>query len=291
MMRRIRMRNNFKLINMRNLKLSIIICIFLTVISGYAQYNSKAEYNNIQLSYSKTTSILFPYAVKSLDIGSRDVLVQKAKGVENILLLKAGKQNFLQTNLTVVTSDGKLYSFILNFDDLCPTLHIDAGLRTADDRQLLFSLENENQKEIKDYAMLALSRKNKVSGLNSRRSEIEIRVDGIYIHQDIMYFRVSLGNDSKINYDVDQLRFFIRDQRKSKRTASQEIEVIPFFSTGDFSRIYDKSEVVTVFALPKFTIPEKKKFTMQVFEKNGGRHLELDIKNRNLENLEILGNL
>jgi conjugative transposon TraN protein len=219
------------------------------------------------------------------------VLVQKAKGVENILLLKAGKQNFLQTNLTVVTSDGKLYSFILNFDDLCPTLHIDAGLRNVDDRQLLFSLENENQKEIKDYAMLALSKKNKVSGLNSRRSEIEIRVDGIFIHQDIMYFRVSLGNYSKINYDVDQLRFFIRDQRKSKRTASQEIEIIPLFITGDVSRIPDNSGITAVFALPKFTIPEKKKFAMQVFEKNGGRHLELHIKNRNLVNLEILGNL
>jgi len=290
-MKRKKMKNNAKLFNMKKIQLLINICIFLMAVSGYSQYNSKSEYNNIQLGYSKTTSILFPYAVKSLDIGSRDVLVQKAKGVENILLLKAGKQNFQQTNLTVVTSDGKLYSFILNFDDLCPTLNIDAGLRNADDKQLLFSLENENQKEIKDYAMLALSKKIRISGLNSRRSEIEMKVDGIFIHQDIMYFRVFLGNDSKINYDVDQLRFFIRDQRKSKRTASQEIEIIPLFYTGDFSRISDKSEITAVFALPKFTIPEKKKFTIQVFEKNGGRHLELDIKNRNLVNLEILGNL
>ncbi|UUW11269.1 conjugative transposon protein TraN [Flavobacterium plurextorum] len=276
---------------MKKIKLILFIWVFLTTVSGYTQYNLKSEYNNIQLSNSKTTSILFPYAVKSLDIGSRDVLVQKAKGVENVLLLKAGKQNFQQTNLTVVTSDGKLYSFILNFDDLCPTLNIDAGLRNPDDKHLLFSMENENQKEIKDYAMLALSKKNKVSRLSSRRSEIELKVDGIFIHQDIMYFRVFLGNDSKINYDVDQLRFFIRDQRKSKRTASQEIEIIPLFNTGDFNRISDNSENTAVFALPKFTIPEKKKFTMQVFEKNGGRHLELNIKNRNLVNLEILGNL
>jgi conjugative transposon TraN protein len=291
MMKRIRMRNNRKLLEMKNLKAFIIICIFLTAASVYAQYHSKAECNNIQLGSTKTTSIFFPYAVKSLDIGSRDVLVQKAKGVENILLLKAGKQNFQQTNLTVVTSDGRLYGFILNFDDLCPTLNIDAGLRNGDDKQLLFSLENENQKEIKEYAMLALSKKNRVSGLGTIRSEIEMKVDGIFIHQDVMYFRVLLGNDSKINYDVDQLRFFIRDQKKSKRTASQEIEIIPLFNTGDFRRISDKSEITAVFALPKFTIPEKKKFTMQVFEKNGGRHLELDIINRRLVNLEILGSL
>lgn len=290
-MKRTRMKNNFKLIQMKIVKIVIIVCVFLAGVSGSAQYDSKAEFNNIQLSCSKTTSILFPYAVKSLDIGSRDVLVQKAKGVENILLLKAGKQNFAQTNLTVVTADGRLFSFILNFDDLCPTLNIDAGLRVSEDKQLLFSLENENQKEIKEYAMLALSKKRKVIGLDTKRAAIELKVDGIFIHQDIMYFRVFLGNDSKINYDVDQLRFFIRDQRKSKRTASQEIEITPLLCTGDFSRISDQSETTVVFALSKFTIPEKKKFTMQVFEKNGGRHLELDIKNRNLVNIEILGNL
>lgn len=291
MMRKRRMKNNSKRFNMKKIKIIIAICVFLTTLFGYAQYNLKAAYNNIQLSYSKTTSILFPYAVKSVDIGSRDILVQKVKGVENIILLKAGKQNFQQTNLTVVTSDSRLYSFILNFDDLCPTLHIDAGLRNGDDKQLMFSLENENQKEIKDYAMLALSKKKKISGLNSRRSDIEMRVDGIFIHLDVMYLRVFLRNDSKINYDVDQLRFFIRDQKKSKRTASQEIEILRLFCTGDFSRISDKAGVTAVFALSKFTIPEKKKLTLQVFEKNGGRNLELDIKNRNLVHLEILGNL
>ncbi len=290
-MKRKRMKSNFKIDEMKKLKILIAVFVFLAGFSVSAQYDTRAEFNNIQLSCSKTTSVLFPYAVKSLDIGSRDVLVQKAKGVENILLLKAGRQNFAQTNLTVVTSDGKLYSFILNFDDMCPTLNVDAGLRIGEDKSLLFSLENENQKEIKEYALLALSKKNKISGLDVRRAEIEFKVDGIFIHQDVMYFRVFLGNDSRINYDVDQLRFFIRDQKKSKRTASQEIEMIPLLCTGDFSRISDKSETTVVFALSKFTIPEKKKFTMQVFEKNGGRHLELNIKNRRLVNLEILGNL
>lgn len=290
-MKRKRMKSNFKIDEMKKLKILIAVFVFLTGFLVSAQYDAKAEFNNIQLSYSKTTSVLFPYAIKSLDIGSRDVLVQKAKGVENILLLKAGKQNFAQTNLTVVTSDGKLYSFILNFDDLCPTLNVDAGLRIGEDKSLLFSLENGNQKEIKEYALLALSKKNKIRGLDVKRAEIEFKVDGIFIHQDVMYFRVFIGNDSRINYDVDQIRFFIRDQKKSKRTASQEIEMTPLLCTGDFSRISDKSETTAVFALSKFTIPEKKKFTMQVFEKNGGRHLELKIKNRHLVNLEILGNL
>ena len=80
-----------------------------SVSSGFAQLINKDngvnqdEFKNLHIGYSKTTSIVFPYAIKSIDKGSPDVLMQKAKGVENILLIKAAKQNFTQTNLTVIT--------------------------------------------------------------------------------------------------------------------------------------------------------------------------------------------
>lgn len=276
---------------MKNIKSWFTIGILIITISGFAQDNINVETNNLQLSYSKTTSVVFPYAVKSVDKGSLDVLVQKAKGVENILLLKAGKQNFSQTNLTVITADGRLYGFILNFDDQCPSLNLVVGNVSNDDKDVLFSSENKNEKEIHQYALLALSKKNKVSGLCTSRFSVQLRVNGIFIHQDVMYFRVLLGNNSRINYDVDQLRFFIRDQKKSKRTASQELEIMPLFATSDISKISDHSEVSLVFAISKFTIPEKKLFTLELIEKNGGRHVELNIKNSDLINLEILSNL
>lgn len=276
---------------MKKIKLWLSIGIMIISITGTAQDNQSIKSNNVQLSYFKTTSILFPYAVKSVDRGSQDVLVQKAKGVENILLLKAGVQNFAQTNLTVITADEKLYSFVLNFDELCPTLILTAGGVSHFDKDVLFSFENENQKEIEQYAQLALSKKKKASGLGASKFSVQLRVSGIFIHQDVMYFRVVLGNNSRINYDVNQLRFFIRDQKKTKRTASQELEVLPLFATSDISKISDHSELTLVFAIPKFTIPEKKLFTLQLIEKNGGRHLELNIKNSDLIDLEILSNL
>ena len=94
-----------------------------------------------------------------------------------------------------------------------------------------------------------------------------------------MYLRVVFENKSKINYDIDQFRFFIRDKRKSKRTASQEIELEPLYATSSSSVIPYKSEIIKVYALEKFTIPENKYLTLQMIEKNGGRHLEVDINN------------
>lgn len=262
-----------------------LISVLLVCVSVNPQSNAREtviyedQYKNLQVGFSKTTSIIFPYTIKSIDKGSAEVLVQKAKGVENILLVKAAKQHFFQTNLTVVTSDGKLYVFVLNYDESCPDLNFKAQNAVAASREVLFSLENENQKRIEQCASAAYSKKKKISGLKKSKYQIKLEVNGIFIQQDVLYLRVVFENKSKINYDIDQFRFFIRDKRKSKRTASQEIEVEPLYATSLSSVIPYKSEIIKVYALEKFTIPENKYLTIQMIEKNGGRHLEVDISN------------
>lgn len=251
----------------------------------------KSEALSVAISYSKTTSIVFPYGIKSVDIGSQEVLVQKADGVENILLLKAAQQNFAQTNLTVVTTDGKLFGFILNYDEVSPLLNLVIESAMGLNQEIIFSSENENQKEIEQYAMLALSKNKRVSGLKAIDFGIGLKVTGLFIHQDVLYFRISIGNTSNISYEVDQLRFFIHDQKKSKRTASQEIELTPLLATSQDLRIPEESEVIAVFALPKFTIGDKKYLTLQLIEENGVRQIELNIKNNALKKLEILNSL
>jgi conjugative transposon TraN protein len=267
-----------------------LISLLLVCVSVNPQSNAREtvfyedQYKNLQIGFSKTTSIIFPYTIKSIDKGSAEVLVQKAKGVENILLVKAAKQHFFQTNLTVVTSDGKLYVFVLNYDDSCPDLNFKAENAVAASRDVLFSLENENQKRIEQCALTAYSKKKKISGLKKSKYQIRLEVNGIFIQQDVLYLRIVFENKSKINYDIDQFRFFIRDKRKSKRTASQEIELEPLYATSSSSVIPYKSEIIKVYALEKFTIPENKYLTIQMIEKNGGRHLEVDINN-NLNDL------
>ncbi len=262
-----------------------LISLLLVCVSVNPQSNAKEtafyedQYKNLQVGFSKTTSIIFPYTIKSIDKGSAEVLVQKAKGVENILLVKAAKQHFFQTNLTVVTSDGKLYVFVLNYDETCPDLNFKAENAVVASRDVLFSLENENQKRIEQCALTAYSKKKKISGLKKSKYQIRLEVNGIFIQQDVLYLRIVFENKSKINYDIDQLRFFIRDKKKSKRTASQEIELQPLYATSSSSVIPYKSEIIKVYALEKFTIPENKYLTLQMIEKNGGRHLEVDINN------------
>jgi conjugative transposon TraN protein len=284
------------MIQMKNLKLLVMVPLLFMTIGVLAQQTSKSrlsktESDSLMIAYSKTTNLVFPFAIKSVDKGSPDILVQKAKGLENILQVKAAQKGFFQTNLTVVTADGKLYSFVLDYNEEFPQLNLTLNKTKPDGQEIYFSDEITNEKDIQEYSKLALYDKKKLRGQKESKYDIDLKLNGIFIREQVMYYRIKVTNHSKINYEIDELRFFIRDAKKIKRTASQEIEITPIYILNDVDKIQAEAENIFVFALPKFTIPEKKYLAIQLMEKNGGRHLEEDVKNTKLVQVTVLPKL
>ena len=247
--------------------------------------------DSLAIAYSKTTNLVFPYAISSVDRGSQAILAQKAKRQDNILQVKAAHECFLQTNLTVITSDGTLYSFILNYNENPSELNLNIGGRPHQNSSLSILKTSLNEAEIEGYSKMAAAEKEKLYGVRDHQFDIKFRLNGLFINNDVMYYRIVLKNGSNINYDIDQLRFFIRDQKKAKRTASQEIEIKPLYILNENQTIESNSEETIVYALPKFTIPNKKFLAIQITEINGGRNLELKVKSKKLSAINILPTL
>lgn len=270
---------------MKAIKKSILALLLLTAaFAANAQQSSILQVSSIepyrvQITKDKTTNIIFPLAIISVDRGNKDVLAQKAKGVENILQVKAANESIKETNLSVVTSDGKLSSFILTYSEQPSILNFSLG-KNPREGTIFLSPENTNQAEIEAYSRLSAGSRKKVNGIREKDFGISLSLNGICIHNSVMYFRIKIENSSNISYDIDQLRFYIRDQKRAKRTASQEIEVSPVYVHDRISQV--ESENTIVVALPKFTIPDQKYLALQLMEKNGGRHLELKVGNKEL---------
>jgi len=269
-----------------NAAMTMGLLLFTTSFAAQAQLSAKNDLKtkaiepyHMAVAYSKTTNVIFPYAIISVDRGSRDVLAQKAKGVENILQVKAAKDSFPQTNLTVLTADGKLTSFVVDYAEQPDVLNMSL---VSENKQPAISIPTEsiNQEETEHYATMAAVSKEKARGMKDKTFGIRLKLNGMYIHEDLMYLRFNIRNKTDINYDIDQLRLYIRDQKKPKRTASQEIAITPVFAYNNTSKVNGQTSNTFVFAVPKFTIPDKKYLVVQVMEKNGGRHLELHIKNK-----------
>ena len=98
----------------------------------------------------------------------------------------------------------------------------------------------------------------------------------------MIYYQLSLLNQSPIDYDVAFLRFYIRDKKQPKRTAVQEVEVVPQYVAGNISNIKATYSSRVVVAMEKLTIPDEKYFAIEMGERNGGRHLLLKVKNTNI---------
>lgn len=220
------------------------------------------------ISTEKTTSLIFPFAIRHVDRGSQSVLAQQVKDVPTILLVKAASNSFNETNLSVVTDDGSIYAFDVCYDGK-PAV-------------LVHYLPINNKATTAMYANGILDNQRVTKGIKDHKWQTDAAITGIYIKNDEMFYQLSISNHSPVDYTIDLIRFYIRDKKKTKRTAVQEIDLKPVYVVGNTSLVKANSTSVLVFALEKFTVPDAKYMAVQINEKNGGRHFLMQIKNRKI---------
>jgi len=239
-----------------------LICGCWLFVFGFAQPAS------LRISKDKTTSLIFPFAIRHVDRGTKDILVQPVKESDNILLVKAASENFAETNLSVVTDDGSVYTFIVNFDNKPPVW--------------VYHLPTNKGETLQTYANGILDNSRTTHGIRDHTWDMSAMITGIYIKDNVIYYQLRLVNESSIDYDIDLLRFYIRDNKKGKRTAAQENELKPLYVAGNTSQVKGNNQNVIVVALEKFTIPDAKYLAIQLMEKNGGRHLLMKVNNNKI---------
>ena len=241
-----------------------------------AVMNAAFAQQPLSISTDKTTSLIFPFPIKYVDRGTRDILVQPVKEDERILLVKAASKQFAETNLSVVTGDGNVYEFTVNY--------------TPQPTVLVLHLPPNKKATISAYANAILNNPPR------RISKVEhgaviTKLSGIYIKDEVIYYQLEIHNHSPLDFDIELLKFFITDKKRSKRSSVQENELVPLYVAGNRSKVKAYNFSVIVVALDKFTIPDAKFLRIQLMEKNGGRHFNLKVYNQQILKARILPEL
>ena len=66
----------------------------------------------LEVSFEKTTHLIFPSPVRYVDLGSQNIIAGKAEDAENVLRVKAAVREFeTETNMSVICEDGSFYAF------------------------------------------------------------------------------------------------------------------------------------------------------------------------------------
>jgi conjugative transposon TraN protein len=250
-------------------------CISMIGLHGFAQTVIPSYY--LSITFLKTTNIIFPYRIEKADIGSADVIGHKDPILNNVLFLKAGRRGFAPTNLSVYTSDGKLYSFLVQYKETPDTLNL---LFPKNDKIAPTVSDSINDSKLDSDAVDILQRP---TFLHRRTSEQEMKciLRSIYIRDHLIWLRIEMANTSEVDYQAEYVRFFIKDKHSGKRTAVQETDLSPAWRSPD-QPVVGQGKQTLVFAFSVFTIDRHKQLVLQISEKNGGRSLELPINNKTM---------
>jgi conjugative transposon TraN protein len=275
----------------------------------YNGLTRKIEYDRmippygIEVSFNKTVHIIFSAAVSYVDLGSADIIAGKADGSENVIRVKAAVQGFeRETNFSVITDDGSFYSFNVKYADEPEKLNVEMKDFIHDGEAVnrpnnsldiyMKELGNESPKVV-NLIMKSIYKgdKREIKHIGSKRFGIQLLLKGIYTYNDFLYFHIQTKNTSQVPFDVDFIRIKIVDKKIAKRTAIQEQVLYPVRAYRYNIRIPGKKTERTVFALPKFTIPDGKQLVVELYEKNGGRHQRFVVENEDIVRAKVIDDL
>ena len=244
----------------------------------------------IEVTYDKTVHIIFPAAIRYVDLGSQDLVAGKADGAENVLRVKAAVRNFSkETNMSVITESGSFYTFDVRYAEDPRQLNIEmkdfihdgtAVNRPSNALDIQFRELGEESPKLVQLILRSIYRNNdrRIRNIDSRSFGIRFLLRGIYTHDGLLYFHTQIANSSNIPCDVDFITFKIVDRKVAKRTVIQEKVLLPLRACNPVRSVGSHRNECSVYALEKFTIPANKQLVIELHEKDGGRHQRLIIR-------------
>lgn len=299
-------------------KILMFFALMMGVVATYAQQSSGDHFgglsrnigfsqmippHGLEITYDKTVHIIFPASIKYVDLGSTNLIAGKADGAENVIRVKATTKHFKkETNMSVITEDGNFYTFNVKYVDeplllnveMCDFIHDGETVNRPNNAMEIYLQELGNESpRLVHLIMKSIHKQDKrrIKHIGCKRFGVQFLLKGLYSHNDLLYFHTQVRNETNVPFDVDFVTFKVVDKKIVKRTAMQEQVVYPLRAFNYVTRVDGKKNECTVFALPKFTIPDDKKLIVEMYEKNGGRHQTFEVDNEDLIRAETINEL
>ena len=253
----------------------------------------------LEVTYDKTTHIIFPSAVRYVDLGSPNLVAGKADGAENVIRVRNFRD---ETNMSVITESGSFYTFNVKYADEPLLLNIEMKDFIHDGSKVnrpnnaldiyLKELGSESPKLVQ-LINKSIHKENKrhVKHIGSKAFGIQYLLRGIYTHNGLLYFHTQVRNQSNVPFEVDFVTFKIVDKKVMKRTAIQEQIVFPLRAYNYATLVAGNKDERTMFTFDKFTIPAGKVLVVELNEKSGGRHQSFTVESEDIVRAKVINEL
>lgn len=200
----------------------------------------------------------------------------------NQLKVSTAKEAVEASNLFVVDKEMNTYHITIKRSDTSVFTY------NFDDQRRYTAHVDVNSEEMEECIRKLRTKKRNIYSLGVIENKFELSMANLYVHEDFMFFIFDLKNKSYIDYDIEFVKCFQRDQKKSKNAIQQETTIDPIYLKDFDTKIKGKSRNRLILGFHKFTIPDDKVFEIEMYERNGGRHIKLAVLNEYILSAEPL---
>jgi conjugative transposon TraN protein len=285
----------------------ILLFILLTIsrvksqeIQGFASLQeARLEPFKMEVTYNKTSHILFPSPIRYVDLGNESLIANKAGDIANVLRVKSSVRDFEEeTNFSVVTEDGRFYSFDVFYSTYPDTLSYDLSKleRTKEQQYSMDVLFEELEGESSSLTELMIKTlyeipKRTIRHIGSKSFGIQFFLKSLYVYEGKFYFIMQIKNKSNLSFHIDFVNFKIADKKNLKRTVVQDKILSPLRTYPILGPVNFQSNGEYLFLLDQFTLLEDQVLEIELMEKDGGRHQKIQIENSDLVHAKIVDDL
>jgi len=288
---------------------NIIILLLLFTGRAFAQdYDSIKTYVSLeeaklspfrmQVTYSKTSHLIFPSPIRYVDLGSELLVANKAEPVGNVLRVKSAVRDFEEeTNFSVITEDGKFYSFDVFYSVYPDVLSYDLlKMQRSNERQystdVLFEDLKGSSSSLTELIMENLYKSRKtIKHIASKSFGIQFSVRALHVNDSKFYFTIEVNNSSNVAYDIELINFKIVDKKNLKRKVVQDKQLEPIRVNFPVMTAKHHSNIKGVYLLEQFTLLKDQVLEIELLERNGGRHQKIQLENSELINAKLINSL
>lgn len=256
----------------------------------------------LEVTFEKTVHLIFPAAIRYVDLGSQNIIAGKADDAENVLRVKAAVREFeTETNMSVICEDGSFYAFNVKYADEPKKLSMEMkdflspteGRLPSNRADIYFKELGSESPILVKLIMKSIYQNDKrtIKHVGAKQFGMRFLLRGLYAHNGLLYFHVRMDNESNMPYAVDFITFKVVDKKVAKHTAIQERMLQPLRAFHQVMWIGAGRSERIVFALEQFTLSEDKQLEVTLYERNGSRTLTFYVEPEDLLLTKKIDNL
>ena len=273
-----------KNIIMKRTILKILLTFVLTQFTLTAQRNDSIEPINyvkmIKVSDIETTHLIFDDNIEYIDVGNKYFATDVLKNIVKIKFVNTNDKSVIPiSSLTIITKNGAYFSFKLLYD----RQNTDTSFRVSTSN-LTINQFNSILPDI-DFDNSCKNILNKPNNIKKkmRYQKMSFSLNGIYYINDLIYLRVQIENNSRVDYTLGKVDFWIRSKNTNRRklTAYQTRIIEPHYKCNYSNEILGFNKTEMVFVFKRFVPLKNEDFIIQFTENDGGGRrgtIKLDIE-------------